>query len=117
MVYLMLIYLFFFSETFYQATRGHNFKLNKQHFHKNVRSHALSLRVINNWNSLPDYIVNTNSLVSFKQFRCIIKFKLLYLNLSYISKLLIVATMLGGYVWSEDTLSTTTKNSCQYFHF
>ena len=43
-----------FSETFYQATRGHNFKLNKQHFHKNVRSHALSLRVINDWNSLPN---------------------------------------------------------------
>ena len=31
----------------------------------NVRS-ALSLRVINGWNSFPGYIVNTNSLVSFK---------------------------------------------------
>ena len=42
--------------------------------------------------------------------RCIIKFKLLYLNFSYISKLLIVTTMLGVCVWSKDTLSTTTKN-------
>ena len=63
----MLIHLFSFLKPFYQATRGHNFKLNKQHFQKNVRSHTLSLRVINDWNSLPDYIVNTNSLASFKQ--------------------------------------------------
>ena len=58
---------FFFPETFYQATRGQNFKLIKQQFHKNVKSHALLLRVINNWNSLPGYIVNTNSLTSFKK--------------------------------------------------
>ena len=48
---------FFFSSTVYQSTRGHYFKLSKQHFHKNIRSHALSMRVINDWNSLPDYIV------------------------------------------------------------
>ena len=67
MVNLMLINLFFFSEIFYLATRGHNFKLNKQHFHKNVRPHALSLRGIIYWNSLANYIANTNSLSSFKQ--------------------------------------------------
>jgi len=58
---------FFFSLTVYQSTRGHSFKLSKQHFHKNIRSHALSVRVINDWNSLPDNIVNANSLASFKQ--------------------------------------------------
>jgi len=58
---------FFFSSTVYHSTRGHKFKLSKQHFHKNIRSHALSIRVINDWNSLPDYIVNASSLTLFKQ--------------------------------------------------
>jgi len=57
----------FFSSTVYQSSRGHSFKLSKQHFQKNIRLHALSVRVINDWNSLPDYIVNANSLTTFKQ--------------------------------------------------
>ena len=47
----------------YQSTKGHNFKLNKQHFQKKVRSHAISVKEINDWNSLPKYIVNDMQLL------------------------------------------------------
>jgi len=33
----------------------------------NIRSYALLIRVINDWNNLPDYIVNASSLTLFKQ--------------------------------------------------
>ena len=59
---------FFISPTVYTSTRGHNVNLTKEHFHKNVRSYTFSTRVINNWNSLPDYIVKANSLSSLKKF-------------------------------------------------
>ena len=48
------------------STRGHNFKLYKESFNKFARAYTFSNRVINDWNSLPDYIVNADSLTSFK---------------------------------------------------
>ena len=54
---------FFFSPTNYTPTRGHNFKLYKNKF---ARAYTHSNRVINDWNSLPDYFVNADSLTSFK---------------------------------------------------
>ena len=57
---------FLFSPTTYTPTRGHNFKLYKENFNKFARAYTFSNRVINDWNSLPDYIVNADSLTSFK---------------------------------------------------
>ena len=47
-------------------TRGHNFKLKKTRFTKTIRQHFFSNRVINNWNSLSEDIVNAPSVDSFK---------------------------------------------------
>ena len=54
---------FFFSPTTYT---GHNFKLHKESLNKSARAYTFSNRVINDWNSLPDYTVNADSLTSFK---------------------------------------------------
>ena len=42
------------------------FKLYKECFHKTVRSYSFSTRVINDWNGLPDHVVDAGSLSSFK---------------------------------------------------
>ena len=47
-------------------TRVHNFKLQKPFVQTTIRKHFLSIRAINNWNSLPDEVVNAVSLDSFK---------------------------------------------------
>ena len=47
-------------------TRGHQFKLNVKHAHKNVRKHSFAVRVIKDWNSLPEDTVNADTLNSFK---------------------------------------------------
>ena len=57
---------FFFSPAFYTPTRGHRFKLYKECFHKTVRSYSFSARIINDWNGLPDHVVDAGSLSSFK---------------------------------------------------
>ena len=57
---------FFFSPTTYTPVRGHNFKLYKKSFNKFARAYTFLNRVINDWNSLPGYIVNVDSLTSFK---------------------------------------------------
>lgn len=49
------------------ATRGHNFKLFKHHATTRARSNFLSIRTINHWNNLPDYVVNASSLSSYKK--------------------------------------------------
>ena len=56
---------FFFLPSIY-TTRGHKFKLYKECFHKTVRSYSFSTRVINDWNGLPDHVVDAESLSSFK---------------------------------------------------
>ena len=50
-----------------QRTRGHNFKLKKVHCRLDCRKHFFANRVIGLWNSLPDEIVNSTSLYSFKK--------------------------------------------------
>ena len=47
-------------------TRGHKWKVFKSRAHSEVRQRALSIRVINDWNSLPANVVSANSLASFK---------------------------------------------------
>ena len=46
--------------------RGRNFELYKPLAQTTIRKHFLSIRAINNWNSLPYEVVNTVSLDSFK---------------------------------------------------
>jgi len=46
--------------------RGHSVKLRKPHCYKDIRKYFFSLRVINRWNSLPDEVVLSSSINSFK---------------------------------------------------
>ena len=47
-------------------TRGHTKKLFKQHTNSYTRSKFFSNRVINDWNSLPQFIVDSSSVNEFK---------------------------------------------------
>ena len=46
-------------------TRGHQFKLFKEHSRLLCRSNYL-IRITNDWNSLPNYVVNSTSIDTFK---------------------------------------------------
>ena len=48
------------------TTRGHNFKFFKPRCNSRCRFKSFSCRTIDNWNNLPTYIVNANSVNSFK---------------------------------------------------
>lgn len=48
------------------SRRGHSLKLVKHHTSKTVRSHFFSERAVNNWNSLPDEVVQAPTLDTFK---------------------------------------------------
>ena len=47
-------------------TRGHQWKLCKPRATSFIRRHAFSVRVVNDWNSLPETVVSAGSLNSFK---------------------------------------------------
>ena len=47
-------------------TRGHNFKIRHQYVNLNLRKHFFTARVVDDWNSLPSHVVNTDSLKFFK---------------------------------------------------
>ena len=49
-----------------QNIRGHQFKLRKKSCKEEIRKHFFSLRVISDWNSLPEFIVSAPTLNSFK---------------------------------------------------
>ena len=57
-------------EDFFQvadsSTRGHSLKLYKPRFSKSVRQHSFSVRIIEEWNSLPEDVVSTKSVIQFK---------------------------------------------------
>lgn len=57
-------------EDFFQvadsSTRGHNFKLFKPRSYKSVRQNSFSLRVIEDWNSLPEDVVSSKTVFQFK---------------------------------------------------
>lgn len=50
----------------FSATRGNRFKLQKFNCHYNIRKYSFGSRVVNVWNSLPDYVVEADSLNAFK---------------------------------------------------
>jgi len=47
-------------------TRGHRWKLVKEHSRCDVRLHFFSVRVLSRWNSLPQSVVQVNSINCFK---------------------------------------------------
>ena len=46
--------------------RGHNMKLVKKRSNSDLRKHCFSNRIVNKWNSLPNYVVQVELLNSFK---------------------------------------------------
>ena len=46
--------------------RSHNHKISKQYVNKSKYANFFSNRVINEWNNLPDYIVNAKTINEFK---------------------------------------------------
>lgn len=55
-----------FTRSTYTSTRGHSLKLFKKRFRLQIRANFFSNRVVENWNSLSEDIVNTPSLNAFK---------------------------------------------------
>ena len=49
-----------FTSAILGRTRGHNKKVYKSHAVKTARSNSFSQRVVNNWNALPNYVVNAH---------------------------------------------------------
>ena len=47
-------------------TRGHNLKLTKKYGRLNFRKFSFGLRVVNNWNDLPNWVVNAKDVNDFK---------------------------------------------------
>jgi hypothetical protein len=56
----------FFTLAQNARTRGHRFKLLKKRSRLDIRKHFFSQRVVNEWNYLPDYVVESESVNSFK---------------------------------------------------
>jgi hypothetical protein len=50
----------------YGSTRGHSMKLFKMHAVKNVRKDYFSVRIVDTWNSLPDYVIQSTNINMFK---------------------------------------------------
>ena len=48
------------------TTRGHSYKLEKRRSNKSARQKFFTMRVVNNWNSLPENIVNAPNINTFK---------------------------------------------------
>lgn len=56
----------FFTISSSTVTRGHMYKLYKPHATTRARHNFFSIRSVNSWNSLPDYVVTAQSLDVFK---------------------------------------------------
>ena len=48
------------------VTRGNDLRLQKSHVRCNLRKFGFSNRVVNTWNSLPNWVVSANSTDTFK---------------------------------------------------
>jgi len=49
-------------------TRGNKYKIFKDSFRLDIRKYSLSSRIVNIWNSLPDYFVDVDSVDLFKTY-------------------------------------------------
>ena len=56
----------FFTIKSNSRTRGHSFKIEKRRSRLEIRRNFFSQRIVNKWNSLPDSVVNADSVNSFK---------------------------------------------------
>ncbi len=56
----------FFIQTKYKGTRSHSMKLFKPRIESELRRHVFSKRIIDDWNSFTEKIVNSESLDIFK---------------------------------------------------
>jgi len=56
---------FHLSSTGYQ-TRGHSLKIAKQRTRLDLRKHFFSQRVVNEWNSLPQHVIEASTVNMFK---------------------------------------------------
>ena|SRR5687768_1642242 len=56
----------FFKLNSNSRTRGNKLKLTKSRSRLDIRKHFFSQRVVNGWNSLPDFVVEAESVNSFK---------------------------------------------------
>ncbi len=52
----------FFAQAVYKGTRSHNMNLFKPQFQSELRKHAFSQRITDDWNSLSENIVASESL-------------------------------------------------------
>jgi len=50
----------------FSITRGNKFTLQKFNFHYNITKYSFVSQVVNIWNSLPDHVVEADSLNAFK---------------------------------------------------
>lgn len=48
------------------GTRGHKYKIQKQHTRLRLREHSFSIRIVNLWNSLTEHVVDAKTLNEFK---------------------------------------------------
>jgi len=48
------------------VTRGHRLRLFKRQFHNDLRKYYFGYRIRSHWNSLPDYVINSNSIGIFE---------------------------------------------------
>ena len=57
-------------EDFFQVAdssmRGHNLKLFKPRYSKSIRMHSFAVRIIEDWNSLPEDIISSKTVLQFK---------------------------------------------------
>src|SRR6266849_2390670 len=56
----------FFKIQSSNRTRGHNCRIIKQRSHLDIRKYFFSQRVVNTWNSLPQAVIDADSINSFK---------------------------------------------------
>jgi len=49
------------------VTRGHHLRLFKRHFHYDLRKFYFGNRIISQWNSLPDSVINSYSIGVFEK--------------------------------------------------
>ena len=57
----------FFHDPRSNRTRGHKWKLYKTHAQKDIRRHCFSCRVVDDWNALPEFVINAKTWLYYSQ--------------------------------------------------
>ena len=56
----------FFTRSISTSTRGHTMKLFKEQNRLDTRKHFFSQRIVNDWNKLPQYVIDARTVLQFK---------------------------------------------------